>query len=107
MTSNIEYFVKRTHTRVCECSLCTKCQYKYVHVLVLSIVTGSVVGLVQMKHLIILYINIEKKNYKKKPSCSDLMTTHCFCINRCIFMFCRLSTPTAQSQCETVNSCSR
>lgn len=61
MTPNIEYFVKRTHT--CECSLCTKCQYKYVHVLVLSIVTGSVVGLVQMKHLIILYINI-KKNTK-------------------------------------------
>lgn len=51
---------------MCECSLCTKCQYKYVHVLVLSIVTGSVVGLVQMKHLIILYINIKKKNLQKE-----------------------------------------
>lgn len=51
---------------MCECSLCTKCQYKYVHVLVLSIVTGSVVGLVQMKHLIILYINIEKKKLQKE-----------------------------------------
>lgn len=68
MTSNIEYFVKRTHTCVCECSLCTKCQYKYVHVLVLSIVTGSVVGLVQMKHLIILYINIKKKTTKRNQA---------------------------------------
>lgn len=56
----------KEHIRVCECSLCTKCQYKYVHVLVLSIVTGSVVGLVQMKHLIILYINIEKKKTTKR-----------------------------------------